>query len=59
MPMLYYYMTIPRLIQIPVCGEVSFSIFTAMNIVNIPIPKSSRISLEYSFRVYLEYLEFI
>lgn len=56
MPKLYYYMNTPKFIYSNSYLGISFSIFfTAMNIVNIPIPKSFKIPLEH-LKKYLEFI---
>ena len=51
MPKLYYYMNTPKFIYsnsyLGIGKFFYFFFFTAMNIVNIPIPKSFKISLEH------------
>ena len=59
MPVLYYYMNTPKnLFKFLLKNGKFFPFFIAMN---IPIPKSFKISLKYfwrTFKIYLEYLEY-
>lgn len=58
MPKLYYYMNTPKFIYSNSYLGISkffYFFFIAMNIVNIPIPKLFKISLEH-LKKYLEFI---